>query len=159
MARNMIIGNNGEIPWPLSEDLKRFKNMTSDFPLIMGRKTRDSIIKRNGQLLPNRPNIVLTKNKKLTNLSNGGIEIQCVNWDDAVYQASRFSERGFVIGGEQIYHIAINSLYVNRMEITRLNRDYQGDTYFPEIDGRIWDEVNRDVHENFDFATYVRKND
>ncbi len=139
-ARNGVIGNAGALPWHIPEDLKRFKRMTVGKPVIMGRKTFESI----GKPLPGRQNIVLTR--------DGGWRADGVtvvpNLAEAVAAAGldpRARADGImVIGGAQIYAEALPS--ATRIELTEVDAEPAGDTLLPPFDPARWRETAREAH-------------
>jgi dihydrofolate reductase len=119
MTRNRVIGKDGAMPWHLPEDLKFFKRLTSGHPIIMGRKTWDSL----GRALPNRRNIILSR--KLAEAPAGAELIHIVDALDALHLEGNV----YVIGGEEIFRLLLpqcESVY-----LTQLNFDSEGDTFFP----------------------------
>lgn len=133
-AENNIIGNNNELIWHLPNDLKRFKALTSGHPIIMGRKTYESI----GRPLPNRTNIVITRNP---DWNAGGILV--VNsLEEAIEKAKEIDENIFIIGGGNIYEQAME--ISNALEVTEVHRLFEGDTKFPEINSDTWKETERE---------------
>ena len=136
VAENRVIGSGNDMPWRLSSDLKRFKALTLGKPVIMGRKTYQSI----GRPLPGRANIVITRN---TAWAQEGIRI-AGSLDDALDLA--IGETGtdeiFVIGGGQIYADAMR--LADRLYITEVTARPQGDVVFPEIDPGVWLETDRE---------------
>jgi dihydrofolate reductase len=145
LSRNRVIGKNGKIPWHISEDLKRFKRITSGHTVLMGRKTFESL----GKPLPNRRNVVLTSRQI------PGIE----TYDtlDKALHALKNEDKVFLIGGGEIFAQALER--VDEMYLTLVDRDVEGDVYFPEyrhLIGKRFREVNRESHEGFTFANYVR---
>lgn len=146
MARGNVIGADGGMPWHLPEDLRRFKALTLGRPLVMGRRTFDSI----GRPLPGRTSIVITRDR---DWSHPGV--QTVDGLDAALElAGTFSPEVMVIGGGQIYAQAIP--LADRLEITHIDRDVDGDTYFPEIDPATWVADAQEPHEGFSFTGYRR---
>ena len=149
-SENNVIGNNNKLIWHLSDDLKRFKNLTKDHHVIMGRKTFESM----PRALPNRTNVIITRkenyiaeNAIVTNSLESALKIAS---DDA---------QPFIIGGGEIYNIALN--VSDRIELTRVHNNFEGDTTFPEIDKEEWIESNRvekkkdETHSyDFTFITY-----
>lgn len=139
MARNRTIGRNNALPWHLPEDLKFFKRVTMGKPIIMGRKTWESI----GRPLPGRCNIVISRNK---NFQADGIET--VNsLQQAISLAEQISQRDgvdevCVIGGAEIYAQALP--LADRLYLTQVHADVEGDTFFPEFDLNQWQEVERE---------------
>ena len=126
MTKERVIGINNEMPWYYSEDLKYFKKITDGKTVLMGRKTFQSIISRNGKALPNRENIVLTRDK---NFTYEGVE---VIHDLEKYLLVNKDKDIIIIGGKEIYDLALP--YCERLYITIINKSYEGDVYFPEID-------------------------
>ncbi len=137
MARNHVIGKDGALPWHLSEDLKRFRSLTMGHPIIMGRKTYDSI----GRALPGRRNIVISRD---TSLTIDGVET-AASLPDAL-QLTAGTEVVFVIGGQQIYQLALP--VADRIELTLIDHDFDGDVLFPEFDPAKWSGSHRESHED-----------
>ncbi len=132
-ARNGIIGRDGDMPWRLSTDLKRFKALTTGKPVIMGRKTYDSI----GRPLPGRPNVVISRSTVIDHPDVSTVG----SLDEAVALAERLAvETGAdeicIIGGGQIYGQAID--IADRLCVTHVETDVDGDTSFPAIDPALW---------------------
>ena len=131
-SNNGIIGKDGDLPWRLPQDLKRFKRLTTGNVVVMGRKTYDSI----GRPLPNRKNIVISRN---TSLKIEGVEIE----HDLIDVLKRNQgENVYVIGGGQIY--ADSLPLTEKLEITEVDVELIGDTSFPEIDSSHWKEIFRE---------------
>jgi len=125
MAKNRVIGANGDLPWRLPKDFKYFKDKTMGHPIVMGRKTFLSL----GKPLPNRENIVLTRNETYR---PEGVQVFTEIESAMSYLTSHYAdEEVFIIGGEQIYRLAMP--FANRIYLTELDRDYQGDANFPEF--------------------------
>lgn len=148
-AANGVIGQNGKLPWHLPADLKRFKSLTSDTPMIMGRKTFESL----PGLLPGRRHIVLTRREQWD--SAGAEVVRSV--DEALDVAGE--GRVSVIGGAAIYDVFMEK--ADRIELTQLYADYDGDTFMPEVSA-AWEVSAREDHDAQDgapaysFITYVR---
>ena len=136
MARNRVIGNKGSLPWHLPEDLKRFRRLTMGHPIIMGRKTYDSI----GRPLPGRRNIVISRNQSLA-IDSVETAASLQSALDMVADA----DQAFVIGGQQIYQAALP--LADRIELTLIDSDFEGDVLFPEIDPGKWKESRREPGE------------
>ena len=155
-ARNGVIGQGGALPWHIPADLKRFKRMTVGKPVIMGRKTFESI----GKPLPGRQNIVLTRDASWT---AAGVTV-AANLAEAVAAAGldpRARADGImVIGGAQVYADALPS--ATRVELTEVDADFAGDTVLPGFDPQRWREVAREAHPaegdvpGYAFVTLVR---
>ena len=154
-AKNSVIGRDGDMPWRLSTDLKRFRSLTSGKPVIMGRKTWESLPRRP---LPNRPNIVVSRN------SDYRAEDAWLTSDlaSAYAMASAMAQKAgvdevFVIGGAGLYEEAIR--HADRMHITEVDADIEGDTYFPSFDDDDWEELDSEdipAGEKDDYPTRYR---
>jgi dihydrofolate reductase len=147
---NNGIGINNTLPWHLPEDLAHFKRTTSGHPIIMGRKTFDSI----GRPLPNRRNIVITRNAEW---QHAGVE--AVTSLDAA-KALVGDNQAFIIGGAQIYTDTVGQ--VDRLIVTKIDKSFDCDAFFPAIDPKLWQETAREQHHSeangYDYAyvTYER---
>ena len=128
IASNNVIGKENSLPWNIPEDLKRFKQMTSGNTILMGRKTFDSI----GRPLPNRQNIVMTKDE---NFKKEGIKV-INDFDEALELIKESNEDIFVIGGSKIYELF--EPVANSLAITRILKDFEGDAFFPDINWDLW---------------------
>ena len=138
VARNGVIGRNNQLPWYLPEDLKYFKRTTMGKPIIMGRKTFDSI----GKPLPGRTNIVITRNP---DFAATGCKV-VATLDAAVDMAESIcllegQEEAVIIGGSEIYRLSLPE--IQRLYLTEVHADVEGDTHFPELDKAQWQEVSR----------------
>jgi dihydrofolate reductase len=156
-ARNGVIGRDGALPWHLPEDLKRFKALTLGHPVVMGRKTWDSIVARNGKPLPGRRNIVVTRQ---AGLQAPGAEV--VTSLDAALALCTGAGSVFVIGGAQIYAEALPR--ADCVEMTEIDADFEGDAVMPPLDAAQWQETRREVHGPsaerpfaYAFVTYRRR--
>ncbi len=150
-SANGVIGRNGELPWHLPADMKFFKNLTRGHPIIMGRKTFVSL----KGALPDRPNIVLTHSPRL--LPEG--VIHSTGLEDAISKAGDDPEI-FIIGGGKVYREALHSGLLDRIYLTRVDMETEGDTFFPEPDPEIWKETQRDCRtadekNRFDYCVLV----
>ncbi len=153
MANNRVIGNNNQIPWHLSADLKHFKQITLGKPIIMGRGTFESI----GKPLPGRHNIVITRNQQWT-----AADVSVAHsLTEALQQAGDDTEI-MIIGGNHVYNEALP--LATRLYITYVDTVVNGDTYFPEWDQQEWDEVQRKPHQadannpfDYCFCVYERQ--
>ncbi|PTX63719.1 dihydrofolate reductase [Kordia periserrulae] len=153
-AENNVIGKDNQLIWHLSDDLKRFKKLTSGHHIIMGRKTFESFPKP----LPNRTHIVITRQKNYK-VPKGVIVVHTMK--EAVSVATVADAEPFVIGGGEIYKQAIP--FATKIELTRVHHEFEGDTFFPEIDTKDWKEVSNTFHKQddkheyeFSFITYER---
>lgn len=150
MDANRIIGNNGNLPWHLPSDLQRFRDITAGSPVIMGRKTFESILARNGKPLSGRINVVITRNAKLWRAKRTAQPDKfpdCIfahSLGDALALFSHCSEI-FIIGGAEIYAQAIS--IANRMYFTQVGGNFEGDATFPLFNMNDWDMVSdRAIH-------------
>ena len=135
VARNGIIGSGNQMPWRLPEDMKRFKQLTLGHAVIMGRRTFDSIIATSGKPLSGRDNIVVTRSREWARP-----DCRAVHSLEAALAAVREPQDAFVIGGAEIYALALP--IASRLYITEIERDFDGDTFFPEFDRSRWREVS-----------------
>lgn len=133
MSKNRIIGNNNELIWHLPADLKRFKSLTNGHHIIMGRKTYESL----GRPLPNRTNIIITRQKDFQ--APGCLIVHSL--EEAI-QKSIGDEQPFIVGGAEIYKQALP--YANKIELTIVDSEYDGDSSFPEIDAKKWEIVSKE---------------
>lgn len=139
VASNGVIGRNGSLPWHLPADLRRFKQRTSDHHLIIGRTTWESI----GRPLPRRTFVVVTRTP---GEERPGV-LFVPSLDRALERASAAGEsEAFVAGGSSIYREALERDLVDRLDLTRIERAYEGDTRFPELDASRFELVAREVH-------------
>lgn len=151
MSKNQVIGVNNSLPWHISEDLKRFKQLTTGHPIIMGRKTYESI----GKPLPKRRNIVVTRN---VDLKIKGVDV--TNSIKSALDICKNSDTVFIIGGGMIYNLALP--YVNHLHITKIDSFVDGDAFFPDFDKSQWQEIARiDSKDSdgmsFSFVDYKKK--
>ncbi len=152
ISENQVIGRKGGLPWRLSADLKRFKAVTMGNPLIMGRKTHESI----GRALPGRANIVVSRRPEYSAI---GCEV-ATSLDAALAIAGQVDEV-MVVGGAALYAAAV--VAAERIYLTRVHVDIEGDTLFPTIDWSEWKEVSRERHNaderneyDYSFVTFDR---
>ena len=153
-AENDAIGKNNQLIWHLSDDLKRFKSLTNGHHIIMGRKTFESFPKP----LPNRTHVVISRQTNYK-VPDGVIVVNTL--EDAL-DASKQDEQPFIIGGGEIYKQAMS--FAKTIELTRIHKHFEADTFFPKIDESIWEETTHRFHEKndkneyaFSFITYKRK--
>ena len=153
VSTNNVIGFNNKLIWNIPNDLKRFKELTLGHSVIMGRKTFESL----PNPLPKRRNIIITKNK---DYSRDGIEVTS-NIEDAI-DLCKGDSQPFIIGGGEIYSQTIE--IVDKIELTRVYKDYQGDTFFPdipldkfELDSELVNYLDDDSNTKYSFLTYIKK--
>jgi len=135
MSKGRVIGLNGSMPWHLPADLAHFKRSTMGCPVIMGRKTYDSI----GKPLPGRKNIVLSRS---SSLKLAGCTVVST-LDSALSKLSDFSEV-FIIGGQQLYQQALP--LADRLYLTHIDAEFEGDTFFPDYLEFQWEQLSIDSH-------------
>jgi dihydrofolate reductase len=148
IARNGVIGRNGQLPWHLPSDLKHFKKTTMNYPIVMGRKTFESI----GRPLPGRDNIVLTRDTSLS--LSGCIVVHSIQ--DAL-DTCKDEEKVFIIGGADIFNISLP--FTDTIIVTALEREVDGDIYFHEIDPAIFKQTESaryDIEEPYSIIRYER---
>ena len=132
MGRNRVIGKDNALPWKLPADMKRFREITTGRPIIMGRKTFESI----GAVLPNRTNIVMTRDADFR--ADGCV---VVHSPEEALRAAKGAEEVVVIGGSSIFEQFLPKIV--RMYLTVIAEDFEGQSLFPEFDSREWREVER----------------
>ena len=150
-AENNEIGKDNKLIWHLSDDLKRFKKLTSGHAIIMGRKTFESFPKA----LPNRTNVVITRDRNYT--AEGAVVVHSL--EEAI-ESTKEDSQPFIIGGGEIYKQALS--IAHRIELTRVHNNFEADTYFPELN-KSWKETYREdcfkdeKHDyDYSFITYER---
>lgn len=152
---NNVIGKNNALPWKMPTDMAYFKNTTWGHHIVTGRKNYEA----EGKALPGRVNIVLTRS--LDYKIPDGIVVQ--RFDDAVAIAAQVDEEElFVVGGAEIYRLAMP--YTDRIYLTRIHSEIDGDTFYPEPDWAEWNEISKESHlkdeqnpYDFDFIVFERK--
>ncbi|GAB3916489.1 dihydrofolate reductase [Larkinella terrae] len=155
VAENGVIGQDNELVWHLPDDFKYFKQTTSGHPVLMGRKTFESL----GKPLPNRLNVVITRNPAFH--PEGAVIVDSL--EKAMEEARKTGiAEAFVIGGAEIYRQAIAS--ADRLYLTEVKASYEGDAKFPDFDKTVWQEISRRPHPAddrhavpFDFVIWERK--
>lgn len=152
VAANGVIGDNNSLLWHISEDLRNFKRITSGHPVVMGRKTFESL----GRPLPNRTNVVVSRT--VTEIEGCRV---AASLDEAIAMFPE-DEEVFIIGGAQIYAQALDA--ADKIYLTRVEHDYEGDTSFPEWDATRWRLTSREAFPRgekypypFAFEEYERK--
>jgi dihydrofolate reductase len=150
LARNGVIGAHGRLPWHLPEDLQHFKKLTLGHPVIMGRRTWESL----GRPLPGRENIVVTRRADYA--ADGASKSASV---EAAVALCAGAPVAFVIGGAEIYAAALP--LADGLVLTEIDRDYAGDTRFPAWDRKAWKATQREAHTSkegvrFEFVLYER---
>lgn len=138
VSDNGVIGRDGGLPWHLPRDLRHFKTTTMGHHLIIGRRTWDEV----GKPLPGRTMLVVTRSR--TFVANGATVVHSL--EDAL-EVSKKDEEPFVGGGAYIYRIALARDLVDRLYLTRVHTDVEGDTFLPEIDFDDWELISTEHHE------------
>lgn len=153
MGEKNEIGFENQLLWHLPKDLKHFKEITSGHPVIMGRKTYESI----GKPLPNRTNIVVSR--KTDWFEEGILIVGSIK--EAIKFAKKIDEEVFIIGGGKIYEQTMD--VVDKLEVTLVKADLEADTFFPKIDPKVWKKTDEICHEkdeknqyDFCFQTFER---
>ena len=152
MGKNRVIGKNNSLPWHLPAEMKFFKETTKNKPVIMGRKTFESI----GKPLPNRKNIIITRDQNF--MADGCTVVNSV--DEALKESE--GNEVMIIGGAQIYKEFLSK--ANKIYLTIIDENFDGDTFFPEYNEDEWEEIKHEIHEpdeenkyKFTILTLVRK--
>lgn len=155
VSKNGVIGQKGELPWKLSADLKHFKKTTMKHPILMGRKTYESI----GRPLPGRLNVVISRNPDYS--VEGCVVFPSV--EDAISQLNNEHEQVFIIGGSEIYKCALP--LVDEIHLTLVDADIEGDATFPDLNEDEWIKTKGVAHPadeynqyNYEFCLFQRAN-
>ena len=148
VAKNGIIGKGGKLPWEnIPEDMRRFKAVTFNHPVIMGRATYNSIPSK-FRPLTGRTNIVLSRDNSFI---EDGITVS-YSIDDALRVAEVYGDVAYVIGGESVYEQTID--LASRLELTEIHKEYEGDSSFPKFDKAEWKETARLDRAGYSFVSY-----
>jgi len=145
MTKSRVIGKNNQLPWHLSDDLKNFKKLTVGNTVIMGRKTFESI----GKPLPDRNNIVISSSMPLAENITVAKTVE-----EALQKAESFSKEIFIIGGASVY--AQSLPFADRLYLSFIKKDYDGDAYFPEFDMSEWKAESRTAFPDFELVIFAR---
>ena len=150
IAKNRVIGVNNTLPWHLPEDLKRFRALTTGHHIIMGRKTYDSL----GRLLPGRTTVIVTRNPDYQ--VEGAIVVHSL---EAAISACGDDNEVFLIGGAELYKDGLT--LANKLYMTEIDAEYEGDAFFPEFDEAEWQVGERENHQaenglGFSYVSYQR---
>ncbi len=159
IGKNGELGKDNKLLWTLPTDMKFFRETTSGHPIIMGRKTFESI----GRPLPKRRNIVITRDTSYGQdlpAQTGGIEV-VHSIEEALALFANTDEEVFCIGGAEIYNLSFN--LADKLYITEVDQEFEADAFFPRIHSETWQEISRDHHDAdaehmaaYTFVTYVR---
>ena len=150
IAHNQVIGANNTLPWHLPEDLKRFRALTTGHHIIMGRKTYESL----NRLLPGRTTVIVTRNPDY----KGPGALIATSLKQAIALCGDDDEV-FLIGGAELYRDGLQ--LADKLYLTAIDAEFEGDVFFPEFDQAIWQETSREAHVsaqglNFAYITYQR---
>ena len=132
MERNGVIGKDGNLPWRLSSDLQHFRKITMGKPIVMGRKTHESI----SRPLPGRENVIITRDKDYV-----AKDCTVLNSLECVYARFHDLDEIMIMGGADLYQQTIDK--AQRIYLTEVHADLEGDTWFPQFDREQWEEVER----------------
>jgi len=150
---NRVIGQDKDLPWHIPEDLQHFKNLTTGHPLLMGRRTFESVVHQFGGPLPDRRMVVLTSQGPFDEYP----DVETYSSIEAAMDALADAETIFIGGGEAIYRQLLPK--ADRLELTLIEGSYEGDTYFPPFEhlvGDVLEETAVDERDGFRFVTYER---
>jgi len=150
MAENRVIGKDNALPWSLKEDMAHFKELTMGCPCIMGRKTWESLPKRP---LPGRLNVVISRSLSAADAPEAAV---LSSLQDAIQHCAGH-EKIFICGGASIYREAL--ALADTIELTVIHRQYEGDAFFPEIDGAQWTKTRAIDFDEFSFISYSRNHE
>jgi dihydrofolate reductase len=166
---NRVIGREMELPWHLPEDLRRFKRLTLGHPLVMGRRTFESLVHQFGGPLPGRENAVLTSDPEAVRALADGAQVEPFGSLDAALEAYADRERAFLGGGASVYKAALDTSegapLADRLELTLVEGSFEGDTFFPPYEHLLGTWYRREGVEQhsaeggrpaFRFETWVR---
>lgn len=146
LSKNRVIGKDNKLPWHISDELRKFKQLTTGHTVIMGRKTFESL----GKPLPNRNNIVISHS-----LSPRPAVSVCRDLDEALQKAHSFNRDIYIIGGAALFEQALPR--ADRMYISHVKKEYDGDTYFPKFNPCDWKVEEVEDYPEFEFVVYARK--
>ena len=152
-AENNTLGKNNEMVWHLPNDFQRFKSLTSGHHIIMGRKTFESLVKQ----LPNRTHVIITRQKEYH--AEGCIVVDSI---EKALEICPKDEDSYIIGGGEIY--ALGLPYTDKLEITRVHHNFEGDAHFPKINEDEWEMTDAEFNEkdekhryDYSYQTYIRR--
>lgn len=151
VADNGVIGRDGDLPWYISEDLKRFKRITQGHHVLMGRKTYESIVKRLGKPLPHRTNVVITRQRDYPFPS----EVKSFASLEAALESLKDEPTVYVIGGSEIYRQVQDR--VDTLHITHVHQTVEGDAFFPTIDPKVWQPSSTEAGDGWTYVVYQRR--
>jgi len=147
MAENRVIGKNNTLPWSLKADMAHFKELTTGWPCVMGRKTWESLPKRP---LPGRPNIIISRSLPADAAPQAAV---FSSLQEAVQRCADY-QKIFICGGASLYREALP--LAHKIELTVIHQQYEGDAFFPEIDPAQWAKTNTVDCDGFSFVSYEK---
>ncbi len=151
VAKNRVIGSHNALPWYIPEDLKHFKQVTVGKTVLMGKNTFDSIMKRLKKPLPERTNVVITRQMDWE-APEGVLVFHSL--EDAL-EGLKDHKEVMVAGGGQVFSQLIDK--ADKLILTEVNKEVDGDVLFPDVDKAIWKEFTREDHDEFSFVEYERQ--
>ena len=151
MTKNNLIGKDNDLPWHYKEDLQYFKKTTLNKDVLMWYNTYLSIFNRLGHSLPNRNNFVLCNNLTIEDNSI----TQVTSLDDFINEYKNSEKEIFIIGGASVYSQTLP--VADRLYITMINKDYEGNVYFPQIDLSNYELIKKEDHSELSFLVYEKK--
>lgn len=149
MASNRVIGCDGKLPWHLPEDLKFFKHTTSGHPVLMGRRTFDSIIEAIGKPLPQRRNIVLSRTMPARE------DVEVIRSLEELWRLPQLTGPVYLIGGAQLYETLLPRC--DELLLTLISKPYEGDAFFPRFEELFEEKETLGEGDGFEFRRYVRR--
>jgi len=153
VAKNGVIGSHNALPFYIPEDLKHFKEITTGHTVLMGKNTFDSIMKQLGKPLPNRKNVVITRHMDYQ-VPEGVMVYH--DLETALKELEPTTDELMIAGGGQIYQQLWDMGKVDKLYITHVHKEVDGDVMFPNLDLSKWKKVSEDKHEEFTWAVYER---
>ncbi|MDR2716720.1 MAG: dihydrofolate reductase [Treponema sp.] len=147
MTENRVIGKNNALPWSLKADMAHFKELTTGWPCIMGRKTWESLPKRP---LPGRPNIIISRSLSAVDAPETAV---FPSLQEAIQHCADY-QKIFICGGASLYREALP--LAHKIELTVIHKHYEGDAFFPEIDSALWTKTGTVDFDDFSFISYKK---
>ncbi|HEX9504310.1 MAG TPA: dihydrofolate reductase [Patescibacteria group bacterium] len=150
VAQNGVIGSHNALPWYIPEDLKHFKQVTVGKVVLMGKNTFDSIMNRLKKPLPERTNVVITRQMDWQ-APEGVLVYHSI---EEALEALKDNDEVMVAGGGQIFSQVMDK--ADKLILTEVHKEVDGDVFFPKVDRNIWKEISREDHEEFSFVEYAK---
>ena len=146
LTKKRVIGRNNKLPWNIPEEFQHFKKIISSKPVVMGRKTYESI----GRLVKGCPNIIISR----TISEIHGADV-CNTIEKGIEKAKKYGDEIFILGGAEIYKESLS--LTDKMYLSTIKEEYEGDAFFPEFDESKWAVEKREDHKDFEFVVYRKK--